>query len=213
MRPKSFFIAIAIAVFCSSVYAETEFNEAAPSKPSEPASADYVPDQKPCRWYRSHCHSRIKGLPEDISTTGVLITIDTTHNIAYLWRDGDLVAKGPTTTGSDKMLKRGLRQWLFRTPRGRHKILSKVVDPIWNKPDWAFIEEGRSLPPPDSPERKVKGHLGKYALLLGDGIMIHGTKEKKMLGRKGSHGCIRLGDEMLELVYNNADVGTDVYIF
>ena len=213
MRPRFFFIAIAIAVFCFPSFAETEFNEASPSKPTDAVSAEYVSDEKPCRWYRRHCHPRIEGLPENFPTAGVLITIDTAHNIAYLWRDGELVAKGPTTTGSDKTLRRGLRQWLFRTPRGRHKILRKVVDPIWTKPDWAFIEEGQSVPPPDSPERKVKGHLGKYALDLGDGIMIHGTKEKKMLGRKGSHGCIRLGDEMLELVYKNADVGTDVYIF
>lgn len=173
----------------------------------------YAVDEKPCRWWRRHCHSQVEGLPPEAPTEGVVITVDTTHNIAYLWRDGELLAKAPATTGSDKTLKRGLKQWLFRTPRGRHKVLRKLTDPIWTKPDWAFVEEGKKVPPAGSPERQVRGQLGKYALHLGDGILIHGTKEKKLLGRKGSHGCIRLGDEMLELVYKTAAVGTDVYIF
>ncbi len=59
----------------------------------------------------------------------------------------------------------------------------------------------------------MKGHLGKYALDLGDGIMIHGTAEYDSIGRKASHGCIRLPEDMLETVYNAAPVGTDVYIF
>ena len=217
MRSRFFFIAIAIAVLCAPAYAEEITNEAIKNEASTSTTtaepSEYEPDEKSCRWYRRHCHPKIEGLPEDAPPTGVLITIDTTHNIAYLWRDRELVAKGPATTGSDKTLKRGLRQWLFRTPRGFHKVLRKVVDPIWTKPDWAFIEEGEPVPPPDSPARKVRGHLGKYALDLGDGILIHGTKEKKLLGRKGSHGCIRLGDELLELVYQTADVGTGVYIF
>jgi lipoprotein-anchoring transpeptidase ErfK/SrfK len=59
----------------------------------------------------------------------------------------------------------------------------------------------------------VKGHLGKYALDLGDGIFIHGTDESDSIGRRVSHGCVRLPDDMLTTVYNSASVGTDVYIF
>jgi len=93
------------------------------------------------------------------------------------------------------------------------KVLRKIQDPVWTKPDWAFVEAGERVPPPNSPLRKVKGHLGKFALDLGDGIMIHGTEEFDSIGRKASHGCIRLPDDMLETVYNTAAVGTDVFIF
>ncbi|HUP66548.1 MAG TPA: L,D-transpeptidase [Thermoanaerobaculia bacterium] len=154
-----------------------------------------------------------EGLPADAPLEGTLITIDTTENVLYLFRDGELVKKDVAATGMDKVLKKGKRTWLFRTPRGIHKVLRKIVDPIWTKPDWAFIEKGQAVPPMSSPKRKEKGVLGKYALDLGDGILIHGTKELKSLGTKASHGCIRLGPEMLETIFREADVGTQVYIF
>jgi hypothetical protein len=220
LKLKSFFIAIFIAVFSLPVFAENDSADDVKSSTtgtsvtSSSPSSDYIADNKPCRWYqRRHCHPTLEGLPDGAPNEGVVITIDATHNIAYLWKDGALVAQGPTSTGTDKQMRRGLKQWLFRTPRGRHKVLRKIVDPVWTKPDWAFHEEGKPVPPPDSPKRKVKGHLGKYALDLGDGILIHGTQETKKLGTKASHGCIRLGAEMLELVYKNAAVGTEVHIF
>jgi L,D-transpeptidase YbiS len=103
--------------------------------------------------------------------------------------------------------------WLFRTPRGHHKVLRKIEDPVWRKPDWAFVEAGEKIPPLDSPKRLVKNHLGKYALDLGDGIMIHGTDDIDSIGRKASHGCVRLPDKALETVWANTQVGTDVFIF
>ena len=219
MKLRSFLIAMFIAVFSLPVFAENSSADDAKSSTdssvtSSSASSDYIADQTPCRWYqRRHCHPEVEGLPAGAPKEGVVITVDASHNIAYLWNDGALVAKGPASTGTDKELRRGLRQWLFRTPRGRHKVLRKIVDPVWTKPDWAFIEEGKPIPPPNSPIRKVKGPMGKYALDLGDGILIHGTQETKKLGTKASHGCIRLGPEMLELVYKSASVGTEVHIF
>ena len=170
----------------------------------------------PCHWWqRRRCQKpvEVEGLPADAPRQGLLITVDTKHNNAYLFRDGELLAKAPAATGSEKLLKKGLKSWMFHTPRGRMKVLRKVEDPIWTKPDWAFVEVNEKVPPPDSPKRKVKGHLGKYALDLGDGIMIHGTKDVESLGKNVSHGCIRLPDEMLELVYQSASVGTNVFIY
>jgi L,D-transpeptidase ErfK/SrfK len=195
------FAAMLIAVLSAPLYAENNTNDTLTSS------------EEPCRWWQRHCQQLVQGFPEGAPTTGVVVTIDTTHNIAYLWRDAELIAQGPAATGMDKMMRRGLRAWLFRTPRGRHTILRKAVNPIWTKPDWAFIEEGKPIPPPGSPQRQVRGVLGKYALHLGGGIFIHGTKDLASLGKKASHGCIRLGPEMLELVYQHADIGTEVHIF
>src|SRR6202011_2953572 len=98
-------------------------------------------------------------------------------------------------------------------PRGHLKVLRKIEDPVWRKPDWAFVEAGQKVPPPDSAQRLVKGHLGKYALDLGDGIMIHGTDDARSIGRRASHGCVRLPNAALKLVWANTKVGTDVFIF
>jgi L,D-transpeptidase YbiS len=109
--------------------------------------------------------------------------------------------------------KHGRKIWIFHTPRGLLKVLRKKKDPVWVKPDWAFIEDGDPVPPPDSPKRVVKGHLGKYALDLGDGIMIHGTDDEDSIGRRVSHGCIRVPSDMLKQIWDATRVGTPVYIF
>lgn len=153
------------------------------------------------------------GLPPEAPREGTVITVDVSTNTAYLFRDGSLVRSSPVATGMDKVLKKGTRTWLFRTPRGRHTVLGKITNPIWRKPDWAFVEEGKAIPSPSSPSRQVRGKLGKYALDLGDGILIHGTDDRKSFGRKASHGCIRMPDKMLAEVWKEAGIGTSVYVF
>jgi L,D-transpeptidase ErfK/SrfK len=155
----------------------------------------------------------LEGLPADAPRTGTVITIDVSTNRAYLFRDGELVRSSNAATGSDKVLRQGRRVWWFRTPRGRHTVVRKIKDPVWTKPDWAFIEEGKKVPPADSPLRKEKGTMGRYALDLGDRVMIHGTNDPKSIGRRVSHGCIRLPNDMLSFLWKEVAVGTEVYIF
>ena len=172
--------------------------------------------ESPCHWWQfNQCKQsdQIEGLPDDAPHAGTLVTVDIARNRIYLFQDGQLVDKSPVATGSEKVLKKAGKTFLFHTPRGQMKVLRKIQDPIWTKPDWAFIEDGKPVPPPDSPTRHVKGHLGKYALDLGDGFMIHGTDDVGSFGRAASHGCIRVPGDMLEIVYNAAKVGTPVYIY
>jgi L,D-transpeptidase ErfK/SrfK len=154
-----------------------------------------------------------EGLPPEAPRSGTIITVDVSTNQVYLWRDGALVRKSPVATGSDKVLRKGRKVWWFRTPRGKHEVVRKVVDPVWTKPDWAFVEEGKPIPPPDSPLRKEKGTMGKYALDLGDRVMIHGTNDPKSIGRRVSHGCIRVPNDMLKVLWNETQIGTQVYIY
>ena len=85
--------------------------------------------------------------------------------------------------------------------------------PVWVKPDWAFIEEGEPVPAPNSPDRYEQGVLGSYGLYLGQGYLIHGTLFQRFLGQNVTHGCVRVGDEDLEKVWNLTRIGTAVYIF
>lgn len=155
----------------------------------------------------------IEGLPDEAPREGVVITVDVATNQAYLFEDGQLLRKSKAATGSDKILRKGRKVWWFRTPRGRHEVVRKITDPVWTKPDWAFIEEGKRVPPPNHPSRQERGKLGKYALDLGEGILLHGTDDPKSIGRRASHGCIRLPNDMLAALYKRASVGTQVYIF
>lgn len=167
-----------------------------------------------CHWWQfGRCDRHTEGLPDEAPRQGVVITVDVSQNHAYLFRDGQLIDDGPAATGKETVLEHGEDIWLFHTPRGHLRVRRKIEDPVWTKPDWAFIEAGEPIPPPDSPTRQVRNFLGKYALALGDGILIHGTKDKKSLGRPASHGCIRVPSDLLAKMWKEARVGTDVYIF
>ena len=92
-------------------------------------------------------------------------------------------------------------------------MIGKGVNPKWRKPDWAYVEAGEPVPPPEDPSRYVEGELGAYVLNLGDGYLIHGTKNEELLGRPASHGCVRVGAADLERLYKTVPNGTRVYIF
>ncbi len=149
-----------------------------------------------------------------LQVKGKRIVIDTYRNRLRLM-DGDQVMRSAVcSTGTGIVLRdpRNGRQWIFDTPLGERVVERKVKNPIWAKPDWAFIEEGY-LPPKDPSERFDNMSLGDYALYIGDGYIIHGTLFKSLLGRRVTHGCVRVGDEDLEFVYRHAPIGTRVYLY
>ena len=76
-----------------------------------------------------------------------------------------------------------------------------------------MVKEGVPIPARDAPERFEEGVLGMYALYFGDGYLIHGTLFERFLGQSVTHGCVRLGDEDLEEIYNPSEVGTRIYIY
>lgn len=145
---------------------------------------------------------------------GVFILIDSGANRLILRRGEDVLRQAVVSCGSGSILDEpgGKRRWIFDTPRGEFAVKSKVVDPDWVKPDWAFIEEGKE-PPKNWKERVEPGVLGEYALGFGNGYFIHGTLYTRLLGRNVTHGCIRVGDEDLEAVFRAAQVGTKIYIY
>ena len=56
---------------------------------------------------------------------------------------GDTLLSAPVAVGSGKTLRSGKRAWTFQTPRGAHTVVSKETDPVWVRPDWAYIEVAR----------------------------------------------------------------------
>jgi len=104
------------------------------------------------------------------------------------------------------------RVWNFATPTGVFSVTAKAENPIWNKPDWAYIEEKLTIPD-DPAQRLEEDQLGGYSLNLGEGLYIHGTVYTRLLGMNVTHGCIRVADEDLERIYQAVKVGTPVFIF
>jgi len=142
------------------------------------------------------------------------LVINTTDNLFHLYRNKKQVREGFCSSGSYKMLQtvEG-RSWIFKTPKGKFTIQDKRVNPVWTRPDWAFVEEGLPIPSRNHSSRYEYGVLGDYALSLGDGYLIHGTLYKRFIGMPVTHGCVRLGDEDLEEIFRTLSVGSKVYIF
>jgi L,D-transpeptidase YbiS len=107
----------------------------------------------------------------------------------------------------------GNKKCIFKTPKGKYWIHGKTTNPVWKRPDWSFVEEGSPIPSKDDFSRYEYGVLGDYALALGDGYMIHGTIYKRFLGMPVTHGCVRLNDEDLKVIFNTLNIGSKVYIF
>jgi len=142
------------------------------------------------------------------------LVINSASNEFALYRGDKMIKKDICSTGSYILLKNGeQQQWMFKTPKGEFRIQGKTTSPVWKKPDWAFVEEGLPVPSANHYTRFEYGVLGDYALSLGDGYLIHGTLYQRFLGLPVTHGCIRLNDENLELVYRSLQVGSKVYIY
>jgi hypothetical protein len=69
------------------------------------------------------------------------------------------------------------------------------------------------VPPYGTNQRKFAGVLGTHRLNLGDGYAIHGTNQPETIGRSVSHGCVRVTNEDIAILYRLVPVGTQVFIY
>jgi len=185
----------------------------------QPAVAGKVPaTDKELKQLATRLERRSRDLTAKLKTTaprGVYIVIDQTQNRLYLKRDEETLLDARCSAGSGMVLKETggkNRQWVFDTPRGRFEVLALLRNPVWAKPDWAFVEDGQPIPK-NPADRLESGTLGEYALYFGNGFMIHGTLYERLLGRAVSHGCIRVGRDDLRKVWANARLGMRIYIY
>ena len=142
------------------------------------------------------------------------VVVDRTNNLLYLRNADGVQLQAVCSAGSGKILKEpnGKRTWVFDSPQGQFKVISILKNPVWRKPDWAFIEEGEPIPT-NVNDRFERGTLGEYGLYFGDGFLIHGTLYERLLGRNVTHGCIRLGKKDLRELVQATRLGTQIYIF
>ncbi len=98
----------------------------------------------------------------------------------------------------------------WATPLGQTTVLRKRKDPTWYPPPSVQAEKPdlpKVVPPgPDNP-------LGRHALYLGfESYLLHGTNRPWGVGRRVSHGCIRLYPEDIADLFKRVAVGTPVEI-
>ena len=140
-------------------------------------------------------------LPDVKSYEGLVINLSEMR-LYYFSRRGSstLVATFPVGIGSEGN----------DTPTGEFKIVEKIVKPSWRVPE-SIRKEKPNLPEvvppgPDNP-------LGSHALRLSlRSYLIHGTNRPWGVGRRASHGCIRLYPEDIPKLFKLAPKGSRVTI-
>ena len=156
----------------------------------------------------------LKRKNEHLTPGSPFLIINTTDNTFRLYKNNQVIRSGKCSTGSFIQLEvDSTESYTFETPKGALTVKGKITNPIWKKPDWAFIEEGLPVPPPNHPSRYERNVLGDYALSLGNGYLIHGTLYQRLLGMPVTHGCVRMNDEDLEVVYSTMQLGSKVFIY
>jgi len=96
------------------------------------------------------------------------------------------------------------------TPVGEFRVVEKIVNPPW------YVPESIRKEKPWLPAVVPPGHenpLGSHALRLSfQTILIHGTNRPFCVGRRASHGCIRLYPEDIPKLFKLVSIGTKVTI-
>ncbi|OQW46734.1 MAG: hypothetical protein A4C66_06505 [Nitrospira sp. HN-bin3] len=205
----------AVAVVLVTILA---MNAPTTTAPTSGTSHEIQPAQAEDKASLRALQARYKALSKQLAQltpTQPYILVDTARNRLYVKRQDEIVLDAIASTGSGTILDKpgeGNNQWVFDTPRGEFLVKSKLTNPTWIKPDWAFVEEGLAVPQ-NAADRAEQGVLGDYALGFGKGYFIHGTLYTRLLGKNVTHGCIRLNDNDLKGVYKLARVGTPIMIF
>ncbi len=150
---------------------------------------------------------------------GPYVVVHLAENRVFLVDGTSTLWSAPAGTGTGFRLAGAGQRWTFTTPQGLFRVLRKEKDPMWEAPDWYYVEKGLTPPALNSPSRRMPGVMGTTAIYLGDGIAIHGTNSPQLLlnpdpeARRVSHGCIRLTNEAARELYHLVDVGTPVLIY
>jgi len=96
------------------------------------------------------------------------------------------------------------------TPKGSTRVVGKKKNPTWYVPKSVRKEQPELpaiIPPgPDNP-------LGSHAVYLGwPAYLFHGTNKPYGVGRRVSHGCVRLYPEDIARIFDDVEIGTKVTV-
>ena len=138
-------------------------------------------------------------LPDLPSYDGIVINLSEMR-LYYFQRAKKSVVTFPIGIGSEGK----------ETPEGTFTIVEKTVNPSWYVPQSILKEKPelpRVVPPgPDNP-------LGSHAMRLSERtVLIHGTNRPYAVGRKASHGCIRMYPEDIPNLFQRVPKNTKVTI-
>lgn len=147
---------------------------------------------------------------------GTKVSLPTRHLLPDAPRKGIVVNLGDMrlyhfhSDGTVRSYPIGIGRQGAHTPLGHTTITLKREAPTWIPPA-SIRKEKPDLPAAIGPG--PNNPLGDYALNLGwPSYVIHGTNRPYGIGRRVSHGCIRLYPEDIQDLFENVEVGTPVTV-
>jgi lipoprotein-anchoring transpeptidase ErfK/SrfK len=123
------------------------------------------------------------------------VVVDLSDRRVYVYRKDVVIASYPTGIGKDG----------WETPIGTFKVQHKELHPSWEHPI-----TGQVFP------AGVDSPLGeRWIGFWTDGrdhIGFHGTPEVHLVGSAVSHGCLRMRNSDVKMLYNQVSMGTSVEV-
>ncbi|MEB3339330.1 L,D-transpeptidase [Okeania sp.] len=113
----------------------------------------------------------------------------------YLYQNNQLKTSYPIAIGREG----------WETPTGTHKVIQKIANPTWKHPFTGEVV----LPGPENP-------LGvRWIGFWTDGknyIGFHGTPNEETVGEAVSHGCVRMLNQDVLVLFEKVEIGTTVVV-
>ncbi len=173
------------------------------------------PVERPAARRASDTRAPAQGLrvrSEALARGGYAVVVDLDANRLYFAKGRRVLWSAPVGTGTGLRMENDRGGWDFDTPDGTFHVTYKAREPDWIAPDWYFIENKLPVPGRNADARRFPRGLGAAAVYIGQGLAIHGTDRPELLGRRVSHGCIRLSNADALRLFHHGQVGTEVVI-
>lgn len=157
------------------------------------------------------------GVDAWLPPVGARLVLPTSHLLPEVTRDGIVINLAEQrlymfVPGSGEVLTFpiGIGKEGWHTPLGQTSVVGKREKPVWVPP--ASIRAERPHLPAAVPPGPANP-LGDFAIDLGwSRYVVHGTNKPYGIGRRVSHGCIRLYPEDIARLYPVVAKGTPVTV-
>jgi L,D-transpeptidase YnhG len=132
---------------------------------------------------------------QEVASSQTQVVVDLSDRRVYVYRYDEVIASYPIAVG-----KKG-----WETPTGNFQVIHKEHHPIWKHPITGEIFEAGT----DSP-------LGdRWIGFWSDGrneIGFHGTPNTDLVGAAVSHGCLRMRNPDVRMLYEQVSMNTPVLV-
>jgi L,D-transpeptidase ErfK/SrfK len=133
--------------------------------------------------------------PSETKALATHLVLKLKERKVYVYQDKKVITQFQVAVG-----KKG-----WETPTGRFQVKEMLRDPVWKSPWTGQV----ASPGPNSP-------LGeRWIGFWSDGknsIGFHGTPAENSLGRAASHGCVRMRNRDVKVLFDLVQVGTPVIV-